>query len=192
MINWIFTGMIVLSVLFSLLNGRMEALSQSIITQTNKGIELVISLSGMLCLWSGLMRVADKAGLTQKISRFLNPITSKIFKGISSDSEAGKAISMNITANLLGLGNAATPFGIQAMKEMEKTNPNSKSAHNNMILFVVINTAAIQLIPTTTAMLRMSAGSQNPTEILPAVWISSICSLLGGILIAKFLGKVIK
>ena len=190
MMSWIFCGMILIAVIFSALNGKISDVSAAAMSEAAGAVELVISLMGSVCLWSGLMRVADRSGFTQKLSRLFSPVTSLLFRGLDRDSPAAKAITMNLTANLLGLGNAATPLGITAMREMEKLDPQNRTASDNMITFVVLNTASLQLIPTTTAMLRLRAGSAAPMEILPAVWAASAASVASGIAAAKLYGKL--
>ena len=133
------------------------------------------------------MRIAEQSKLTDKLSALFRPIMRLLFRDLPANSKAAKAIVMNLTANLLGLGNAATLLGIAAMKELEKISPQKGVASNNMAMLVVLNTASLQLIPTTTAALRLANGSTAPMEILPAVWISSAISVLGGIIMAKLL-----
>ena len=190
MMTVLFTGMVVLSVLFGLLTGRMDAVSTAAITSCGKGVELVLSLLGAMCLWSGVMEVARKAGLTELLSRLFSPVTRRLFRGIRPKGKAMEAITMNLAANLLGLGNAATPLGITAMQEMAKEEWSGKVATNNMILFVVLNTASLQVIPTNLILLRTQAGSQNPAELIPAVWLASLASILVGVTAAKLLERM--
>ena len=190
MMSWLFTGMLVLSLLFGILNGRMEQVSISAVNECSNAVTLAIQLSGVMCLWSGLMRIAEVSDLTGKLSRLFRPVMKLLFWHLPADSKAAKAIIMNLTANLLGLGNAATPLGIAAMKELEKISPRKGIASNEMALLVVLNTASLQLIPTTTAALRLAAGSAAPMEILPAVWLASSMSILSGILAAKFFSRL--
>ena len=170
-------------------NGRMEQVSISAVNDCSNAVTLVIQLTGVMCLWSGLMRIAEASDLTGKLSRLFRPVMTLLFRHLPVDSKAAKAIVMNLTANLLGLGNAATPLGISAMKELEKISPRKGIASNEMAMLVVLNTASLQLIPTTTAALRLSNGSTAPMEILPAVWLASSVSILAGILTAKFLSS---
>ena len=190
MMSWLFTGMLVLSLLFGILNGRMEQVSISAANECSNAVTLAIQLAGVMCLWSGLMRIAEVSDLTGKLSRLFRPVMKLLFWHLPADSKAAKAIIMNLTANLLGLGNAATPLGIAAMKELEKISPRKGIASNEMALLVVLNTASLQLIPTTTAALRLAAGSAAPMEILPAVWLASSMSILSGILAAKFFSRL--
>lgn len=191
MMKWVFTIFILFSVLFGSLFGRMEEVSNAALSESARAIELVIKLMGAICLWNGLMKVAEEAKLTDKISDLLRPITKRLFKGLEKDSLALKYISMNITANLLGLGNAATPLGIHAMTELSKLQPQEKrgTASDAMVTLVVLNTASIQLIPTTIAMLRLEYGSQDPMEILPAILLSSFVSVCSGLILCKYFEK---
>ena len=133
------------------------------------------------------MRIATESGLTEKIGAFMYPVLKFIFPNLKKNSEVAGAISMNLTANILGLGNAATPLGIKAMKLMNQENKNPLVATDNMIFFVVMNTAAMHIIPTTVAMLRSQYGSANPMEIMPAAWLNSCAALAAGITAAKIL-----
>ena len=188
MMNYIFSGMILFGIVTALLCGRMEIVSAALMSECGSAVTLVIELTGTMCLWSGLMKVAEQAGLTQKISRLLSPLTRLAFPGLESDGPAMRAIAMNISANLLGLGNAATPLGINAMKELAKLSPRPGVATRHMAMFVVLNTAALDLLPTTTGLLRMQAGSAAPFDILPAVWLASSASVVIGVIAAKLLG----
>ncbi len=189
MMSAIFCGMILFSVAVALLTGRMEDVSQAAMNEGATAVQLVISILGVMCLWSGLMRVAEKAGLTAKVAKALCPLTRLAFPGLDPHGKAMQAISMNMSANLLGLGNAATPLGIVAMQELSKESPIQGIASNHMVMFVVLNTAALDLLPTTTGLLRMQAGSVAPFDILPAVWVASSASVAVGIILTKFLSK---
>lgn len=191
MMKWVFSGLIAASILFGIISGKMNEVSNAAISECSRAVELVIKLTGSICLWSGLMKVAQESGLTDKIAKLLSPITGKLFKGLDFDSPALKLISMNMTANLLGLGNAATPLGIGAMKELSKEQPKQlkNTASDHMVMLVVMNTASIQLLPTTIALLRVENGSTAPLEILPAILISSFVSVTTGILLCKALSK---
>lgn len=190
MMTWIFSGLIVLSVVFSLFNGQVSAVSNAVITGANDAVTLCLSLLGIMAVWSGVMKVAQQAGLTQKLSRLLRPVMHLLFKGLPDDSPAYEYMCMNVVANLLGLGNAATPLGLLAMRELDRENRYRTVASRHMIVFVVLNTASLQLIPTTTAALRLQNGSKAPMEILPAVWITTLCALLAALTVAFVLGKI--
>lgn len=187
MMKLVFSSLIVFAVISGIVTGQMNEVSHAAISSCGDAVQLMITLMGAMCLWSGLMKVADKAGLTQKLSRLFSPLIGFLFEGMDYRTPAAKAITLNISANLLGLGNAATPLGIAAMREMEKQNGGSTAASNNMALFVVLNTASLQLIPTTTAILRQAAGSARPLDIMPAVWVASFASVASGAMMAKLL-----
>lgn len=186
LLNYIWAGLILLSLICAVVTGRMPQLSAAVMSGAAGAVELVIAMLGMMCAWTGLMKIADEGGITQILSKLLNPLMCRLFPNCKKGSPASKAICMNITANLLGLGNAATPMGIAAMKEMAKLNP-TQTADNSMVMFVVINTASIQLIPTVMGTLRAKYGSPLPFDILPAVWVTSVCALIVGIITAKLL-----
>lgn len=188
--NYIWAGMILLSFVCALITGRMDALTQAVIEGAEKAITLIFSMAGMMCLWSGIMNIAEQGGLTRILARLFAPILSRLMPDYAKDHEVMQAVSANIAANLLGLGNAATPLGIEAMKRMQKNNLLKDTANNSMVVFVVLNTASVQLIPTTIAALRRAAGSQTPFDIIVPMIIVSILALLGGIIPAVLWGKI--
>lgn len=183
MMNMIWLGLILVSFVCAIFTGRMDQLSQAVMEGAGSGVTLVLTTAGMMCLWTGLMKIADRGGLTTLLARAFSPVMRRLFPDYPVDSPAMKAVCMNVTANLLGLGNAATPFGLTAMQEMQKArpDPSSRTANDSMVLFVVLNTASIQLIPTFLGTIRMEYGSAAPFSILPAVWVTSVCGLLVGI-----------
>ncbi len=189
MMNYIWSGLLIVSILCALCTGRMDALSGAILTGAGSGVELALNLLGGMCLWGGIMKIAEEGGVTRLIARALSPILTFLFPGIQKGGEAAGAISMNISANLLGMGNAATPLGIKAMQALKKEGGVTDTADNRMVMFVVINTASIQLIPATIALLRAQAGCATPLDILPATWISSVIALMAGIIMAKILER---
>lgn len=186
--SYVFGLMIAVSFLFALITGNMEALSAGILDAAGSAVELLISISGMLCMWSGFMRIAKDCGLIAKLSRLFAPLLRRLYPDVPVESDAFRYISMNISANLLGLGNAATPLGLNAMRELKKSS-DSDTATNSMVYFVVMNTASIQLIPTTVAALRKSYGSQQPFDILICVWISSAAALAVGLMSARLFAR---
>lgn len=189
MINYIWFIMIFLGTLVGIFTGNGEGISKSIIGSADSTVTLIIGLVGIMCFWCGVMKVAEKSGLTQKLSRLLRPILKLLFREAAKDEKALGAIVMNITANMMGLGNAATPFGIKAMEEMDRLNKEKGTASNDMVLFLVLNAACIQLVPTTIISLRAAAGSQNPgVIILPAI-IASTISAIVGVAVCKLLQK---
>jgi len=189
MMTAIFSLMILGGIVIGALTGRMEAVSAAAIGDAGRAIELILALTGNFCLWGGMMRVAEASRLTERLSAFFRPLTRRLFHGLRTDGEAMAAITMNLAANLLGLGNAATPLGIRAMRAMEREERARGAATDNMALFVVMNTASLQLIPTTNALLRAQAGAARPLDILPAVWVASAVSVVAGILAAKLLAR---
>ncbi|MBR2715910.1 MAG: spore maturation protein A [Ruminococcus sp.] len=188
MLSYIFTFMVGVSVVFSLIFGSGDDLSRSITEGCGDAVELIITMSAMMCLWSGVMNVAKVSGLTEKISKLCAPILSFIFKDVDKNSKAFSYISMNVSANLLGLGNAATVLGIKAMKELAQ-DVRGNVASDSMVTFVVLNTASLQLLPTTIAAMRASYGSDSPFDIIFCVWFTSIIALMVGLSVNKIFMK---
>ena len=187
--NYIWVFMIVISYIFSVFAGNTDIVTKSIFEGCDVAVTLTISLLGMMCMWTGLLEVAQQAGLTQKVQKLLLPIIRIIFPNVYKNPEIAGAISMSITANLLGLSNAATPLGISAMEKLEEKNHLSDTASDEMCMFVVINTASITLIPTTLLTLRTYFNSSAPFEIMVPVWIASILSVTSGIVCAKLCAR---
>lgn len=180
MINYIWFLMIFSGVIVGLITGRGDAISIAIMKSTDSTVNLIFGLAGVMCFWCGVMKVAEKSGFTNKLAKILKPILKLIFKDAAKDEKALGAIVMNITANMMGLGNAATPFGIKAMQEMTRLNKEEGTASNDMVLFLVLNAACIQLVPSTVMSIRAAAGSVNPgVIILPAVIASTIAAICG-------------
>ena len=183
--NYIFPILVLFSFFAAAVNGEMAALSMSVVNGGQKAVELIIRLVSMLCLWGGIMEIAEQSGITKTFSRLMTPIIKLVFPKIKNEKYALEAISMNITANILGLGNAATPLGLEAMRRLQLINPYSDKASDEMVVFVVMNTAAMHIIPTTVATLRGQYGSQNPMEIMPASILTSACALSVALFMAK-------
>lgn len=188
MMKWVWSGMILLSVLLGAMTGKLGAVSQAALKGAQDAVVLSITLLGVICLWNGLMKIAEAGGITRMLAKLFLPITRRLFPDLPPHGEGMQAVCMNMTANLLGLGNAATPLGLRAMQEMAAVSTHKKTATNSMAMFVVINTAALQLIPTTTAAIRMHFGSAAPFDILPCTWVSSLVSLAIGVGFAYVLG----
>lgn len=188
MLNIFWIGMLLLSISCAIVTGQLGGLTAAAMQGAQSGITLCISLAGAMCLWSGVAKLMEQAGLSKRLGRLLRPVFSRLFPETSRDSTALGYLSANVSANLLGLGNAATPMGIQAVKRMQ-TLSGKRVASDEMCLFIVINTASIQLLPSTVASVRASLGASAPFDILPAVWLCSICSVSMGILAAKLLRK---
>ena len=190
MMNKIWGTIIIISVAVGVYLGKGAELSSAVIDGASTAVNLIFTIGATICFWSGIMNIAKEAGITTWISKAFSPIIKKLFPDYADAPQVTGAICMNISANLLGLGNAATPFGIEAMKQMKKHSDISDTANGSMIKFVVLNTASIQLIPTTIAAMRQSAGSKMPMEILPYIWICSGAALIVGITAAKTLEKL--
>ena len=186
--SWIFTGMLAVSLVASVINGSSQALAASLLLGAQAGITLAISMAGGLCLWSGVGRLLEAAGFTDKLSAMLKPVLSRLFPSTLRDPELSRQLCGNICANFLGLGNAATPMGIRAAKLLNRNG----AATDELCRLVVLNTASIQLIPANVAAVRSALGCDTPFDILPAVWITSLCSAGLGLLAAWLLGKVWK
>ena len=190
MIKWIFAAMLAASVIFGAATGNIGPVCDAALNSSVEAVELFLYLLGGMCMWGGLMRVAEKAKLTDMLSKLFGPLLKPIFKGLDLNGRAFHAICMNITANLLGLGNAATPLGLEAMRRLEEEERPGDTTSRNMIMFVVLNTASITLIPTTAASLRIRHGSAEPMEILPCVLITSACALAAGLISAAALDGI--
>lgn len=178
MLNQIWPIFILVSFSYAIFSGNLEPLNASIFESTSDAISLSIELLGTMCLWSGIMQVANKTSIIDRLTNILNPIIKVLFPEMRKNKQIQKEISMNMIANILGLGNAATPLGLKAMKSMQKENTRKDTLSNSMLVFIVLNTASIQIIPTTVIAIRNSLGSNNPTSILFPVWIATICAAI--------------
>lgn len=189
MINKLWFYMIVIAVAFAATGTKLEVLTDEIFVSLRSSIDLGIGLLGGMMLWCGVLKVAERSGLVDNIAAFIRPVMKLLFRGIPSKSAAMGAMIMNITSNMLGLGNAATPMGLKAMQELQKLNPQKDTATDAMCLFLVVNAAPIQLLPATVLSLRASVGSEIPgIIILPAI-ISSCTALSVGVVACKLLEK---
>lgn len=180
-----------ISIIIAALGGKMGEISAGILSKSGEAVELVISLCGIICFWSGMMRVAERAGLTEKLAKLLSPIVGFLFKGVKKGGKAAGLITMNLAANVLGLGNASTPLGIAAMKAIAEENSDfdGTAATDDMITLAVLNTSSLQIIPATAAALRAANGSAKPFDILPCVWIVSVYSAVVAVASAKIMCK---
>lgn len=185
MVNIVWLFMILLGFLSAMFLGNLEATTQSALDGAKYAIELCVGLSGIYALWLGLMKVAEKSGLVEAISKKMKGLMAILFPGVPPGHPAMGAMTMNIIANMLGLGNAATPLGIKAMHELQKINRGGDVASHDMCMFLIINTSSVQLIPTTVIALRSAAASLNPSEIIGTSLIATTCSTLTGIIAAK-------
>ena len=184
----IWTMMIGAAILCGLLTGQGEQVAVAALEGAAAGLELCLSMAGVLCLWMGVMEVMRRSGLAEGLSRLLRPVLKRLYPEFASDNRVMDTVSANVSANLLGLGNAATPLGLEASRLMAERMPGIAS--DSLCMLVVCNTASIQLIPTTVASIRAAAGCATPFDILPAVWLASAVALLVGISAAKLFAKV--
>ena len=187
--SWIFTGTLAVSILCAMISGRGAALAPAIMEGAQSGITLAFSLAGSLCLWTGVGKVMEKAGFTQQLSRLLRPVLRRLFPSTRTDRELAGHLSANVCANFLGLGNAATPMGVQAARQMASRTAEGV-ASDELCRLVVLNTASIQLIPTNVAAVRSGLGCASPFDILPCVWLTSAASVCAGLLAAKLLERL--
>lgn len=196
--NYIFIFLILFSFIFGAINGTLDKVVNSMLTSSQRAVEVSISLIGIMAFWLGVVKIAQKSGLIEIISKLISPILRLIFNELPKNSPAFSNIALNITANALGLANAATPFGIKAMKELKKeqniNNPNSKPdvASNSMCLFLSMNTAGFQLVPATVIAILVAAGAKNPTEIIIPTFIVTTSAFIFAILVAKVFSKFCK
>ena len=181
----IWGGMVLLSLLFGAATGRMDAVSEAALSGAQSAVELSLSMAGVLCLWSGVMEIMNVCGLSGSLARAFRPLLRRLLPEASQDSETLAAVSANVSANLLGLGNAATPLGIRAARRMARGC--GGVASDELCRLVVLNTASIQLLPATIASVRAAAGCRTPFDILPAVWFSSVLSVAAGLTAAWLL-----
>lgn len=192
MLNKLWPFFLIISIIYAIFNGKIEDLNSSIFDSAKSAVELTITLFGTLCLWNGIMQIAIKSNLANIICKALRPAIKFLFPKIKIGSKVEQEISMNITANILGLGNAATPLGLKAMKSMQKENPKKDTLSDSMVMFIIINTASIQLIPTTVIAIRNSLNSTNPSEIILPVWIVTICAAISAVLAGKLIIKFVR
>ena len=189
MLNIVWPVFIIISFSFAIFSGNLDKLNSSIFESTEDAINLCINLLGTICLWNGIMQIANKTSMIDKLSKFLNPIIKFLFPEMKENRQIQKEISMNMIANILGLGNAATSLGLKAMKSMQKDNKDKTKLSDSMAMFIVLNTASIQIIPTTVIAIRNSLESENPTAIVFPVWIATICAAVAGITATKIFIK---
>lgn len=192
MMNYVFPILLIISFVSAVVTGRVAELSQAVISGAEDAVQLLLRLVSMLCLWGGIMEIGDKAGLTALFSKLMYPVVSLIFPKLRKEKYVLEAVSMNITANVLGLGNAATPLGLEAMRRLQSVNSNTDFASDEMVVFVVMNTAAMHIIPTTVATLRGQYGSSDPMEIMPAAFLTSFFALATAMLVAKIGNRLTK
>ena len=187
MLGKIFGAFCVIACLTSLFTGNTAALGDAVFSGADSAVKLIFSLVGMMCLWCGILRVLEEAGVTEKLAKLLSPLMRIMFPDAYRNQKGIREISASISANLLGIGNAATPLGIRAMEELNRENPVPGTATDDMTTFVVLNTASFSILPTTLLTMRRAAGSANPFAIMPAVWLCSLCGAILAVLLARTL-----
>ena len=189
MVGYIWGFLIGTGIIYSLLTGNINVINESILTNANKALELIFNLLPVIVLWTGILKIAELSGLLNKFASFLNPLLSKLFPDVPKDNKALGYISSNIAANMLGLGSAATPAGLKAMKELQEINSKKDTASAPMITFLVLNTAGVTIIPTTILALRTAYHSINPSEIILPAIIATACSSIAGLTLDYFIRK---
>ena len=190
MLNSIWPVFIVASIIYGILSGNLEELNNSVFNGAQDAVTTTITLLGSLCLWSGIMSIAEKTKFVKIISKIIRPLIKFLFPELKKEEKIKQEISMNMIANILGLGNAATPLGLKAISSMQEKNKDKKTLSNSMIMLIVLNTASLQLIPTTVIAIRNSLGSKNPTNIIFPIWIATLVAAIVGIISAKILIKL--
>ena len=188
----IWSVMIIISILFSIIKGNSDVLIDYITKASVSSIENIITLAGMLCFWTGIFNILKNTPLIDKLAGVIKPLVGKLLKSDEVDDEIMQDVALNVTSNAIGVGNAATVFGISATKKMQIKNNNKDKPNDSMTTFILLNTASIQIIPTTIISLRAMYGSESPGSIILAVWIVTILALIAGILAVKLLNKVVK
>lgn len=189
--SWVYTGILAISLFFAIITGTGSELAAAVPAGAQSGISLAISISGSICLWTGVGALIERNGMTDKLSTLLSPFLKRVFPSTKKDPALAKDLSANICANFLGLGNAATPMGIKAVKRL-KSQQDPTVATDEMCRLIVLNTASIQLIPANVAAIRTSLGCSAPFDILPAVWVTSLCSAGVGVTAAWLMRKVLR
>lgn len=189
MLNKIWPFFIIVSFTYAIYSGKISNVNNAIFNSAEQTVNLCLTLLGTLCLWNGIMNIALKTSFVQKLTKFFRPVIHFLFPEFKQDEEISRQISMNMIANILGLGNASTPIGLKAIDSMQKKNHDKKSLSDSMAMFILINTASLQIIPTTVIAIRTSLGSQNPSRIVLAVWVATIVAFITAISAGKILAK---
>ena len=189
MLNIIWPIFIVVSIVYALFSGNIQNVSNGIFDSAASAVELTLTFFGTICLWNGIMQIAKQTTLMEKLTKVLRPFMRFLFPELKKQKHAQEEISINIVANLLGLGNAATPLGLKAMKTLQKENSKKDTLSNSMAMFIVLNTASLQIIPTNVIAIRSSLGSSSPSGIILQVWVATVVAALVGIIATKILMK---
>ena len=185
MLNFLWPIFIIVSFIYGFMSGNTDKINNSIFESTQDAVQLSITLLGTICLWNGIMEIATKTSLVNKLTKILYPLIRFLFPEIKKESSVNKEIAMNMITNILGLGNAATPIGLKVMKSLQKENDKKDTISNSMAMFIVINTASLQLIPTTVIAIRSSLNSQEPTKIIFPVWGATIAAFIVAVTATK-------
>lgn len=183
--NKIWAGMIITAIALSIISGNLQEFITTLMESTQSALETALDMLGMMCMWSGFMKIAEKSGIVKSISSKVTPLVKFLFPELPKDNEAAGHIAMNMTANILGLGNVATPMGLKAMEKLEIYNDNKIRLSNSMMMFVILNTASIQLIPTSVIALRATYNSTNPADVVLPIILASLGSVIVGIVLVK-------
>ncbi|MFJ1269077.1 nucleoside recognition domain-containing protein [Legionella lytica] len=190
MLNIIWLGMILLSIVVGVIEGRIDEVVRAVTDSAKLGFEIALGLAGIMCLWLGIMSIATESGLIKILGKVLRPVLRRLFPDVPIDHPAMGAIALNISANMLGLANAATPFGLQAMKELQTLNQHARVASNSMCTFLAINTSSVQLIPATAIAYLAANGSTNPTSVVFSSLVATIISTVVAIIVVRQLAKL--
>jgi len=188
MLGYIWSAMIIISVISSFVTGRTQEVCLALGEGANEGINLCISIAGVMAFWTGIMKIAEESSLVHLVAKCFSPLICTLFPEAKKDASLGGAIAMNMTANFFGMGNAATPLGLEAMKRLSRYSTQGR-ASDSMCMLAVVNCASVQLIPSTLIAIRSAAGSANPSEITVPIWIVSVATFAAGVAICRFLGR---
>ena len=183
--NKIWAGMLIIAIILSIMSGNLQELISTLMTSTQSAVTTALEMLGMICMWSGFMKIAESTGIVKSFSKKIAPLVRFLFPELPKDNEVTGHIAMNMTANILGLGNIATPLGLKAMEKLEMCNANKERLSNSMMMFIILNTASIQLIPTSVIALRATYHSNNPADIVLPIIIASFGSVITGIILVK-------
>ena len=186
MLNLLWPIFLIVSIIYAIATGKAEQLNSGIFDEVKDAVDLSITFLGTMCLWNGIMKIVQETSLMNKLVKFIEPFMRFLFPKLKGNKRAYQEISLNMVANIMGLGNAATPLGIKAMTTMQKDNPKKDTLTDSMIMFILINTASLQLIPTNVIAIRMSLGSENSAGIIVPVWIATVAAAFAGIMATKF------
>lgn len=189
MLNKIWPFFIIVAFAFAIYTGNISNVNTAIFSSAEQTVSLCITLLGTMCLWNGIMNIAVKTSLISKLTKFMKPFINFLFPDFKTDEKISEQVSMNIIANILGLGNASTPLGLKAISSMQEKNTNKKTLTNSMAMFILVNTASLQIIPTTVIAIRSSLGSAEPSKIILAVWVATIAAFVTAIFFGKILSK---